>query len=248
MAPKRQLKSNTGPAFKFQKAGGPGRPLLKSVARSRGALFAGENNYYDSYASGSIQAITTSWAGAENVPATILTLFAPTEGNGIENRSGQKVQVKSLRIRGNIKQPALTAQTVSDSPGIVRLILVMDTQTNAAQVQAETVMTGQSVTSQSWFAFQNTTGIGRFRVLKDKVFALRRDTAVNNASAGTVSSSGTNMPFKFNIKFKKPLIVRFNGTNGGTVADIIDNSFHVLCASDQAGNTIQYSARTTFVG
>jgi len=25
--------------------------------------------------------------------------------------------------------------------------------------------------------------------------------------------------------------VQFNATNGGTVADIVDNSFHIICAS-----------------
>lgn len=224
------------------------RRHFKAVNRSRGGLFESEHNYFDSYAAGSVSAVTTSWAGAEEDPTTLNTLFAPQEGNGIENRQFNKVLVKSLRIRGIITQPATSAAAAVTSPAYTRMVLYVDTQTNGTQAQAEQVLTDQSTTSLSATSYQNTANIGRFRVLKDKLFVFRRDAAANNAAATTVSTSGVRFPFKFNIKFRKPFYVRFNNTNGGTVADIIDNSFHLIMGSDASGVIHEYSCRTTFIG
>ena len=43
-------------------------------------------------------------------------------------------------------------------------------------------------------------------------------------------TNGLIRSFKININLKVPIKVQFNAVNGGTVLDIVDNSFHVLCA------------------
>jgi len=75
-------------------------------------------------------------------------------------------------------------------------------------------------------AFQNPNNFGRFQVLKDKTFTLQNPNASFDAT--NIEMQGLVKPFKFTHKFKKPIVVRFNATNGGTFADIVDNSWHVI--------------------
>jgi len=95
-------------------------------------------------------------------------------------------------------------------------------------------------------AFQDSANFGRFKVWKDKTYTMGNQSA---------SFDGTNMEFfgemkqfKWNLKFKKPIVVNFNNTNGGTVADIVDNSFHIIAISynAQQGVTLNYVCRIPF--
>lgn len=63
-------------------------------------------------------------------------------------------------------------------------------------------------------------------------------------TAGDVVQQGHRVGFKFTVNFKKPVVVHFNATNGGTVADVVDNSFHIVAAADviaYAPSLIYYS-------
>lgn len=94
--------------------------------------------------------------------------------------------------------------------------------------------------------FQNTAFFGRFRVLKDKRFVLQNPTLTWDGT--NLEQSGIGRQFKINFKFRKPMMVRYNATNGGTVADVIDNSFHLIGGT--LGTTLQlayaYSCRVVY--
>lgn len=241
---KRDGKSK-GRATKRKKTGGNSRSF---VTRSYGTPLAiTERKYYDIELSGAaIQADLSSWAGMELDPTTKNTLFSPTQGDDFNNRQGRKVQVLSLKLRGYINVPSQANQTATDAGQLIRIILVMDKQTNATQLNSEDVITsgGGTVALQM---FQNPAFFGRFRVLKDKSFALQNP---NMSYDGTnIEQNGLIKEFKFTIKFKKPVTIHFNSTNGGTVADIVDNSFHLIANSNNTGlgATINYKCRTTFI-
>lgn len=245
MGKRKRSGKDKGRATKRKKTGGNTRSF---VPRSYGTpLAVTERKYFDSQLNGAtINADASSWAGMEQDPATLNTLFAPVQGDDYLNRQGRKVQVLSLKIRGFIDAPAQANQTAADVGQLMRLILVMDKQTNAAQLNAEDVISSGSGTV-ALQMFQNPAFFGRFRVLKDKTFVLQNPT---------LSWDGTNMEqtglvreFKFTIKFKKPVLVHFNSTNGGTVADIVDNSFHLIMNSNNTamGCRLFYKCRTTFI-
>ena len=63
-----------------------------------------------------------------------------------------------------------------------------------------------------------------------------------------VEQAGLSKPFKFNITFKKPINVRFNNTNGGTIADIVDNSLHLIALTDNdnLAPAISYYSRVDY--
>lgn len=218
------------------------------VARSFGTPLAiTERKYFDSERTSiAMPSSTTGWAGGEVDPATINTLFAPTQGDDYNNRQGRKVTVLGLKLSGHVGIAPQANATATDNPVIIRLHLVQDTQTNAAQLNAEDVFTSGSA-SDPINMFQNPAFFGRFRILKSKKFIIQNPN---------ISYDGTNMEqqglgkmWKINHKFKKPVVVHYNGTNGGTVADCIDHSFHIvgLANNNDLVPLIVYKCRTTFI-
>lgn len=219
------------------------------VARSFGNPRAiTERKYFDSEKDyTAIAAGSTSWAGGEYDP-TANSLFNPALGDDFNNRTGRKVQVLGINIRGAVHVPPQTNQTATDYASTVRILLVQDKQTNAAQLNAEDVINSASATAgTAVYMFSNPAFFGRFKILKDKQITIQNP---NLSWDGTnMEQCGLERPFHIRIKFKKPVVVHYNSTNGGTVADIIDNSFHIIAQTSYAALVpyIVYKCRTTFL-
>lgn len=236
-------------------SGGKPRAGYTSVARTRGAAVTGEMKYFDCTRTDStIVAVTAGgpWpAGAMQDPGTTLNLgaaavanplclFAPTVGSALNQRIGRSVLVRKIKVNGQIILPtsitlATTWQADAPYPPVkVRILLVQDMQTNAAQMTPSALLNPASDTGSTLVSYQNPNNFGRFRVLKDKYIVLDNTNFghIDVPAVGVyVGSQGLVRNFKFNINFKIPVKVQFNATNGGTVADIVDNSFHIICAS-----------------
>lgn len=213
-----------------------------------GGLLATERKYFDATRTNLALTAPNTWAGTEVDPPTLNTLFCPVEGSDINERIGRKVSVLSIKIRGTFYVPVQANQTATDLGAFVRFILFQDLQTNGSQAQGEELMTGSGVNAPLNISqFQSTANFGRFRVLKDKVQSLR-DPQI--AWDGTnIEQSGYYVPFKCSYNFAKPVMVRFNSTNGGSVADIVDNSFHMIAMIPQSSLApeIYYVCRTVYV-
>jgi len=236
-----------GRASKRKKTMRSGGTTRQFVPRSYGTPLAiTERKYFDAeVAASAIAANGGSWAGSELDPAGS-TLFYPTQGDDFNQRNGRKVQVLSIKSRGYINVPQQANQTAADSGAFIRFCIVLDKQTNATQLNGEDVITSGGA-SVAVGMFQNPAFFGRFQVLKDKIFILSNP---NTTYDGTnIEQNGLIRQFKFNLKFRKPITVHYNSTNGGTVADVVDNSFHVI-ALTQSGDlapTMNYKVRTTFI-
>lgn len=239
--------------MKRAKPNGGSNPRPKKKARTslaiktqRGAIQP-ERKYFDAELNSTVIPTSTStWAGAELDPAGQGSLFNPSRGDDIGDRTGRKVQVLSIKIRGFINVVAQTNQTDADNAFVGRLVLVQDKQTNATQLNAEDVIQS-GAGSVATMMFQSSAFFGRFNVLKDKVFKFQSPTLTYDGT--NIEQSGLIMPFKMNHKFVKPVVVNYNATNGGTVADCVDNSFHLIGLTNNAtlANTINYKVRTAFI-
>lgn len=179
---------------------------------------------------------------------TSACLFDPIPGTGIDNRIGRRVAVHSLKIRGEIEIPNVNDAAVGTQACaaiLCRLIIVLDKQTNGAQMNSQNLI-DSGAGNLAWDMFQATAQFGRFRILKDKRIKLQNP---NFGSDLTVyDRCGLSYPFEYIFKFRKPILVHFNATGGGTIADIVDNSFHVLCAANNIASNpyIQYKCRTCY--
>lgn len=217
---------------------------------SSALVSSGEMKYFDTEKSNTaIAQVTTSWAGTEQDPATFNTLVVPVKGSSIDERVGRRIKVHSIKIRGFIRVDAQSAQSTADGSSYIRVILFQDEQTNGAQVQGETLMQDSASSAGTITSFQNLGALGRFRVLKDKVFTVSDLNLANNTgTTGGLVQAGKKIPFKMFVKFAVPVVVNFNATNGGTVADITDNSFHVLAATDSNAYapTLNYACRVGY--
>jgi len=224
----------------------PSTPSRSFVARSAGTPLAiTERKYFDSDGTGALAQLTTNFNGGELDPAAN-SLFTPTTGDDYNNRTGRKVQVVSIKITGRIDCAAQADQVALDSAAMCRVLLVQDKQTNAAQLNSEDVITSGAA-SGATLMFQNPAFFGRFVVLKDKRWIFQGPTVTYDGT--NIEQGGLQKYFKWNLKFKKPITIHFNGTNGGTIADIVDNSFHVIggCSNNSLAPTLTYKCRTTFL-
>lgn len=220
------------------------RKGFASVARSRGAAVTGEMKYMDSeLQAGIIPAVTTTWvAGTSLDPSSTLNLgsaavanplclCAPTVGSGLNQRVGRSILVRKIKVSGQVSIANQATQVAADAGTKVRILLVQDMQTNASQMTGAQLMRDAGAAASTINSYQNPDNFGRFRVLKDKVVNIGD---LNMAQIGTdvapnLVQSGLVRHFKMAINFRIPVKVQFNATNGGTVADIVDNSFHIVC-------------------
>jgi len=221
----------------------------------------GEMKYMDSdYNATAIPAVTTTWvAGTMADPLTTINLGSaavanplglcqPTVGSALNNRVGRKITIHKIKIHAKINVPAQAAQPTGDSACKVRVVLCQDMQTNAAPMTGAQLFndgTGPVTVIQS---FQNPNNFGRFRVLKDKFFQISDLNLAGAAASSDITQASKVINFKFMVNFKKPVTVHFNATNGGTVADVVDNSFHVLAAVDNTAYapTLGYYCRVCY--
>lgn len=253
MPPRRSVKSVRAAGKKYYKKTRNYAPRrgYTTVARTRGVYAQGEMKYFDTECNeDSITNGTAAWTGTEVQPnvGTSNTFFCPTLGSQINQRIGREAKVHKIKIRGFITIPKEINQTVPSDAFAIRLIFLHDTQTNAAQVQGEAVMADPATATQEMVntAFQSTVNFGRFKILKDKTFNVRqRQTTFDGTN---IEMNEVKIPFKIFINYKTPVSVRFNAVNGGTIADIVDNSWTLLahhCGSTNSP-TISYNARVCY--
>lgn len=228
----------------------PARRGYGSVARTRGAQVRGEMKYFDTErAATAIAAVTTTWgAGTILDPAVFNTLVVPTVGAAINQRIGREIKVYKIKIKGEIIVPTQAAQAAADNASVMRYLLVQDQQTNAAQMTSAQLLSDQAAADTTIHAFQNLNNFGRFKVLKDKYVVFGNLNVAGSPTAADLVQSGTKKTFKCSVKFRKPVSIRFNATNGGTVADIIDNSFHFIIAAENVVYvpTVSYVSRVCY--
>ena len=226
-----------------------------TVARTRGVYARGEMKYYDTELTTTAINASTNWTATEfnpDVPNATSTLCAPAVGSAINQRIGREVKVHKLKINYSISVSPQGTVTSGDEGCQVRLMVVQDMQTNAAQAQGEQIMQ-VPVTANSRhppLSFMSLTNLGRFKVLKDKNIILQNpNSAALNATANN-QQQGLVHVGKMHFTFKTPISVRFNATNtaNGAIADIVDNSFCVYATANTVDliPSLVYQARASY--
>lgn len=164
-----------------------------------------------------------------NTSGSFTLLHIPTLGTDYTARIGRKTVIKSVYIRGvvQLENVNLAVSTVTISQQ-ARFILFIDLQPNGAAPVVTDVLNTADPTSHL-----NLNNRDRFRVVKDKTFVfdpLRVDPAV-----GPVSFNRTIYNFKCYKKLRLEVI--FNGTNGGSIADINSGALYMFWIGSAAAGT-----------
>lgn len=189
----------------------------------------------------------TDSSGAEVDPAsTALCLNSVNQGDSFTDRDGRKIMLKSVHVVGTVSCAAQADQTALDEASNVYIALVLDTQTNGAQLNSEDVFSNPSGSATlAASPIRNMNRIDRYKVLKSERLVFDRPPiqwdGTNIEQGGLVQN--------FEIYKKLSLPVSFSG-NGNGIADIVDNSLHVIayCSNTGLVPTIQYNSRVVFSG
>lgn len=221
-----------------------------TVARRKRNLRSGgfvgqELKYFDTSRANGTMVAPTDAAGAELDPAASC-LFSPTQGTGATNRDGRRTIMKSIQFTGNVRCDAQIDQTGADVASLYYVAIVMDMQTNATQMASEDCFHNPGASALTAAnPLRDLERNSRFKVLK--VFQGRLQQPIMTYDGTNVEQSGMTIPLRWYGKLDIPVE---HIADGGTVADIQDNSLHVIayCSSTSAVPKLNYNCRVRFVG
>jgi len=198
---------------------------------------------------------TKDFTSAECDPSNGCTqcLSCPAVGDNEQNRDGKKIIITQVEIKGVVLRAAESAQVTPDNATHGWIALVLDTQTNNTQLNSEdvfksinNVLVGAGSDLYSARPFRNLLFGGRFRILKMKSWVFN-NYSISMNTAGTGCQSGYVKNFTLFKKMRLP--VNMNAGTTASVANVLDNSLHVIAWGSTATNhTLAYSARIRFIG
>ncbi len=220
-------------------------------ARKRNIRTAGylgiETKFFDTAVNGTALGAPTDATGGEIDPTTLLCLNCPSQGDGESQRDGRQIAMKSLHIKGNVIIPKQSDQATLDNGTEIYLAVVLDKQTNGAQLDSEAVFTNPSGSGNlAASPFRNLQYGKRFTVLKS--WKTQVSNLMSTYDGTNIEQSGLFKPFSFNISLKN-MKVNFTNTTS-VIGNIADNSIHVIgyCSNTELAPIVFYNSRLRFVG
>jgi hypothetical protein len=215
---------------------------FRSLNSRVGGYLGLEKKFVDhEYSSTLVQTV----ASAEADPA-INHLCGITQDDSQNGRDGRHVRLESLHIQGHLKMASYDSATRPDN-FYVRLFVVLDTQTNGAQFNAEDVLSAPTDSTLSPDAMRNLQYVGRFKMLKTMTLVPTLNPGDNAGS--NHEAAGDALPFEMHIRLKG-LDVHHTGTSSA-VSNVADNSIHLIAIKSEGTTvttTLKYVARTRFYG
>jgi len=181
------------------------------------------------------------------LPAATLCLFSPSQGTGDQNRTGRRTTMKSVQISGQVVVPTQADQAAADNACQVFIALVHDKHTNSAQLNSEDVFTNLGAAALAASPLRDMGQSTRFAVLK--TWKMNLNTPNMGSGDGTLlDQGGAIRRFEGFVKLNNMRVEHV--ANGGTIADIQDNSLHMIAytSSTALAPTIAYNARVRFCG
>lgn len=210
--------------------------------RRSGGYMGLENKFIDYEYSGTI-ATSLGTAMADPSP-TALALNAIARGDGESDRDGRKVRLNSLLIQGHVN---FYSQSAASPEGghYARLLLVLDRQTNGAQMDDTDCLKNPSNNDLDISAVKNLQNAARFAILEERIIGQHSPTAVWNGTNSV--NSQVQVPFKIYKKLAQT--VHFLSGTTAAVSNIADYSLHLICiGSTGLSGNLQYVSRIRFHG
>lgn len=231
--------------------------LLRSRLRRRNNVTAGylgvEVKYFDqAYAATTLSAPTTPDNTLRADIPTQLCLNAVSQGDGPSNRDGKKIRMRSLYIKGLVYRQGYEDQPAPEEPVGAYVAVVLDRQTNAAQLTPAQVFTNAAGASLSNISlFRNLEYNDRYRILRDGTFLF--NAGPQSAYAlDKISNGGLIRRFEWYIPLNLDVLFNTTTPTAATVASIVSNSIGVIAgATSSSGNNslvLAYNSRLRFVG
>lgn len=226
---------------------------VRRVMNARTGGYIGlEKKFFDSSASAAIVS-TADASGGEIDPTTLLCLNCPAQGDGEQNRDGRQINMHSIYIKGVVSMAAQANQTSLDVIPEVMIALVLDKQTNGAQLNSEDVYDNPSgFSTLAAQPFRELEYSKRFQVLKT-VNITAKDIAgtIQPVYDGTnIEQQGGHVPFTIYKDLKGMKVNYISGQTTSVINAIADNSLHIIAFCSNVGTvpTLLYQSRLRFTG
>lgn len=207
-----------------------------------------EKKFYDTTLVDAAILAPSDAAGGEHDPSATSMISTPTQGDGEMQRDGKRITITSCQVKGWVERSALLNQGAMPNAERIMVALVVDTQTNGAQLDSEAVFKNLSGDADlACSPMRNLLFGPRFRVLRTEMITFNNH---NGAYDGTdIEVAGNGQAFEWFVPFKgEGFKVNFNAGTGATVANVIDNSLHIIAYASVTGVTLSYNARVRFIG
>ncbi len=230
----------------FNATGAVGGRRRQNV-RTAGFLGIEHKFYNTALINQAIATSTTAQNGVVNPTATSLISTVP-QGDSSSERDGKKMMIESVQLNGAIHIPHRNGLSIGDDLPSYYIAIIQDTQTNAAAMVSEAAFQNPGASEILCTSpLKNLLSGNRFITHKVWNFVPPMPSMASEAVDDNLIM-GQIIPFDF---FKKvSIIVNFNGGTTASVANVVDNSLHVIAwTSDNSwATTISYNARIRFVG
>jgi len=250
---KRALRSKSAAVAKHNKSMSK-VAAARVIANATTAGFLGiEKKFLDTYVAPTAIAANANLTSGMYDPVSVAVggcvscISAPGQGSSEQQRNGKQCTIDSVILKGYVNN-APTGSSNVEAATKVFVAVVLDTETNAAQCASEAIFKNVSGdVSLAADPAKNLLGGNRFRILKSQVYDLTPIGAF--AASVNYAGNGVRREFDWYIPFKSGLPVHFNATGtDANIANVVDNSIHVVAFSTLAGATIAYNARVRFMG
>lgn len=221
-----------GRRLKYSSAVKAARAAMMASKRSDAGTFWGSRQRVRASELNTVDVDEATYVADTTGSVTLLNGVA--QGDDFTNRTGRKMTMKSLYIRGLVKN----VDSVS-GPNLARMIIVYDNQTNGAAPVITDILKAASSTSQI-----NLNNRDRFRILCDQQYAIG---AIDNTATQAYAAG----PIVFDFKLYKKLNLEtiFGGTTAA-VASINTGSLYMITIGDQAagaGSLFKLTTRIRFL-
>lgn len=232
----------------------------KLTSKNAASVLSVENKYFDT---GLVNhEISSQIVDAEADSAAQGCLFCPNEGDGESQREGNHVVINKIHIKGQVSFQNEAGAFAIGRQVWARILLVLEKNTNntgwtpakSTQVLQIPSINGTPAVPllgvPQGLAFRNMQQTSRFVVLKD--MWIKRPNTEYAVTGTTPRATSVVIPFQCNIDTK--LEVKFNTNESAipTVAQIVDNSLHVLAITETNSENerayLTYVSRCRFFG
>ena len=236
--------------MRFTRAPVRRKSRTKGINVRTGGLLGVEKKFKD-YSYAQAIASPTDSTGGELDPtgSSVLCLNAVAQGDGPSERDGRSIRMISLQIQGTFSASQQINQSAMDPGTTFTLWVVHDRQTNGAQMNSEDCFTNPAASSLTApMPFRNIEYNKRFRILARRTWHIPPMPGTYDGT--NIEQAGDVIPFQFFVKLNKMPVNFKAGTTTGVVANIIDNSIHLIgfSTSNDLVVTVAYNARLRFVG
>lgn len=207
-----------------------------------------ELKFYDQKLIAGALVTNTDGSGGEHDPSATVLLNTVVQGDGESNRDGRQIMMKNIFVTGVINIPSQANQSATDNAALIFIALVLDTQTNGATITSEQVYLNPGVNALTGCSLvRNLQFTKRFQVLATKKFTMQNPNIAFSGTTDQMEQNGLTRAFIMSRKLG--IIVNYSDT-AETVANIVDNSLHILAWTTSATlvPTISYTSRLRFVG